>query len=847
MSLVIYRKKRSFDQTPEPKGGKSSAKQFRFVIQEHHARRLHYDFRLEMDGVLKSWAVPKRPSMDPKDKRLAVQVEDHPIDYMNFEGEIPKGNYGAGTVIRWDHGHFSPAEDHGSRKKNEAALLKELRKGELHVILKGKKLKGAFTLVRLKDKPENWLLIKQKPKGKTVASASRKAVGKKKTDSSKKKNATTKKIKSAKRNAAAKPTFIPPMLATLADSDFVPDRKDWIYETKWDGYRVVAVCSGKEVHLLSRNEKSFDARFYPVRDALASQQWNAVLDGEIVASSSNEPPRFELLQRWQSEKDGDLSYHVFDLLQLDGHDLTNLTLIQRRELLETLLEKDPVIHLSKEIKKTGAALLQWGRKHQLEGIMAKRANSLYSPGLRSDDWLKIKLRQNQEVVIVGFLKKEDSDRSFSSLLAAVYDNKQLLYTGKIGTGFTQKEEAALYSKLKKLQRKTCPLEEWPAELRRTGNDQITWVRPQLVAVVEYAEITRQGLMRQASFQGLRDDKKATDVHPEKKAGKINQRTKAPEPIADQPSPFSNATSERMLLTVNGHELEFTHLSRKYWPAEKYSKADLLDYYYQVAPLLLHYIQGRAQSLHRFPGGIKGKGFYQKDVTGKVPDWMRQAPYTTGKGDKHHFLIPQSEAELLYMVNWGCIEINPANDLIDEPGFPTWCLLDIDPGTKSSFDDAIDVANTIHDILSGWRIQSYPKTSGATGLHIYLPLQQKYSFDECQLFAKLVALEAEKRLPSIASTERMVKNRGGKLYIDYLQNRPGATLAAPYSVRPRPGAPVSMPLDWSEIKKGLKPVDFTIKNALVRIEKNGDLFKPVLGKAINLKEILEHADFKKATV
>lgn len=850
MSLSTYRKKRKFASTPEPTGGKAKRDKLRFVIQEHAARNLHFDLRLEADGVLKSWAVPKSPTLDPSKKRLAIQVEDHPIDYLNFEGEIPAGNYGAGTVVIWDQGSYNPTTATSSKKKKEAILLEELEKGEVHFILEGKKMRGAFSLIRMKEK-EQWLLIKQRDKYASKDSLSTHSTkgNQQGTDQKKKKDPEQKTASSKKssrikkgnhRSNGSPAVFVPPMLASLAAKDFIPGQQEWIFEVKWDGYRSIAVCQQSEVHLYSRNHKLFDDRFHPIREALEQLQLDAVIDGEIVAYGKTEYPQFERLQRWQEPEDGPLAYYTFDLLMLNGHSLMGIPLVQRKELLRLLLPRDEKrIRYSKEIKKSRASMISWAKEKGLEGIIAKRANSIYEPGKRSSDWLKIKLRNSEEVIIGGYTTNSESGRLFSSLLAGKYEAGILRYFGKIGTGFTESEQKNILKKLKKLEKARCPFTDLPEDVnrqaaRKKGHTDIFWVAPELVASVNFTELTSNGIMRHASFKGLRDDKSPALVIKEPPASRQKQPGKSQNITSAFLQDDGNDNTERK---IGGHALSFTNLSKPYWPKDGISKRELLNYYHAVAPYIMPYLIYRPQSLHRFPGGINSKSFYQKDVTDKVPHWALLHPYTTEKGQKHHYLVPQSEADLLFMVNWGTIEMNPWSSTIENPDFPSWCLLDLDPGTGTSFDDAIKVATVIRKILEDLNVASFPKTSGATGIHIYLALGEEYTYDESQLFAKLIALEAEKQLPNLTTTERSIRKRKGRLYIDYLQNRNGATLAAPYSVRPRPAAPVSTPLAWSEVKKGLSPTDFTIRNVVKRVEKKGDIFKPVLGKGIDIKKIL----------
>ena len=918
MGLTTYKKKRSFQQTPEPTGGKAAADILRFVVQKHAATRLHYDFRLEMDGVLKSWAVPKGPSLNPEDKRLAMMVEDHPYDYRSFEGIIPKGNYGAGTVIVWDEGTFEPLESSGNKKADEKALLKQLKEGSLKFSMKGSKLKGEFALVKLKNgRQENaWLLIKHRDKyaketditkkdksvlskktleqvtktsttiygkktitadtttkDKATKAAPKKAAPRKKAVAKKTVKKTAVKKAAVKKKAVRKatvttirkaakppdttaapkgafPKTVSPMLATLIDKPF--DREGWLYEVKWDGYRTVALTNKGKTELISRNNKSFNEKFYPIYNAVSNWKVNAVVDGEICVLNDKGVAHFGSLQNWRSEADGDLVYYVFDLLWLDGKNLMGLPLTERRALLKSILPGNDNIRFSETFNSSAEEFLAAASQLGMEGIMAKKADSTYIPGDRSREWLKIKANKRHEVVIGGYTNNEGSPKLFSALLVGVYEKGKLLYTGKIGTGFNTNTQKEMMAQFRPLIVKACPFTEKPdvnkpSRFRHNPpHATVTWLQPKLVCEVSYAEITSDGVMRHPSFEGMREDKpakkvvaetavKTKEVLPEKES---TQTDKMLRPVAKgNRKTLLNPTEETQVKTVNGHSLSFSNLSKVYWPEEQYTKRDMLNYYYQVAPYILPYLVNRPQSLNRYPNGIKGHSFYQKDVTGKAPDWVEQFPYHTSEGEDKNFLVPQDEASLLYMANLGAIEMNPWNSTIEKPDHPDWCLIDLDPDKGNSFEQVIETAQVVKQVLEEMGVTGYPKTSGSTGIHVYIPLGAKYTYDQCQLFGKIIATEVHERLPEFTSIERMTKNRKGKLYIDYLQNRPKATLAAPYSLRPKPGATVSMPLHWEEVTKGLQMKDFTILNALERIKAEGDLFKPVLGKGIQLDKLL----------
>lgn len=641
------------------------------------------------------------------------------------------------------------------------------------------------------------------------------------------------------------PKSFKPMLATLVDKPF--DEAGWIYEIKWDGYRAVAMLNKGKVNLISRNNKSFIEKFYPVTAALKKWKITVIVDGEIAVLNDNGIAHFGSLQNWRSEADGELVYYVFDILYLNGYDLKDLTLIERRAILKKNLPKEGIIRLSENFETTATKFLASASKMGMEGIMAKKADSLYTEDVRSKEWLKIKANKRHEVVVGGFTQNEGSSKTFSSLLVGVYEKGRLNYMGKIGTGFNDETQKAILTKMEKLKTNKVPFSETP-DVNKPSRFQhnppkakVTWLKPQLVCEVSYTELTDDGVMRHPSFEGMRTDKKAKDVMKEKaissKKVKANRFTK---PVTDKTrKTFLNPTDETQVRKINGHELKFTNLSKVYWPKEKYTKRDMLNYYYQAAPYILPYLKDRPQSLNRFPNGIEGKSFYHKDVTASAPGWIKMEPYTTAEGEKKNFLVPEDEAAILYMANLGAIEMNPWNSTIHKEDYPDWCLIDLDPAAKTTFDQVIDVALVTKEVLDEMGVKGYVKTSGSTGIHIYIPLAAKYDYDQCQLLGKVIATQVHHILPEITSIERIIKNRRGKLYIDYLQNRPKATLAAPYSLRPKAGATVSMPLHWEEVKKGLKMKDFTIANAMERIKSEGDIFKPVLGKGIDLIKVLKN--------
>lgn len=641
---------------------------------------------------------------------------------------------------------------------------------------------------------------------------------------------------------------MPPMLATLVDKPF--DEPGWLYEIKWDGYRAIAVLNGKTANLVSRNRKSFNDKFYPVFEAVSAWNVNAVVDGEIVVLNDDGLSDFSALQGWRSEADGALIFYVFDLLWLNGHATTDLPLMERRKLLKRLMpKKEGIIRLSEHFDASATEFMEAAAKMGLEGIIAKKADGLYHSGERTRDWLKIKINKRHEVVIGGFTRNEGSSKPFSSLLVGVFEDGQFHYIGKIGTGFSLQLQQQLMKQFKPLIRKRTAFTETPDVNKPSRfrpnppKASATWLKPELVCEVSYAEVTSDGVMRHPSFEGMRTDKAATEVTrevpvPVKEAVK---HTLLKSPAKGDRKTLLNPSEKTQVRKVSGHEMKFNNLDKIFWPGEGYTKRDMLNYYYQVAPYILPYLKDRPQSMNRYPNGIHGKSFYQKDVTGKAPDWVAMFPYHTSEGEDKNFLVVEDEASLLFMANLGSIEMNPWNSRIGKPEYPDWCLIDLDPTEKNTFEQVIRTAQVTKDVLDSIGVKGYAKTSGSTGIHIYIPLNAKYTYDECQLFGKWIATQVHHELPSFTSIERLTRNRKGKLYVDYLQNRPKATLAAPYSLRPKPGAPVSMPLHWEEVKKGLQIKDFTIANAVARIRETGDIFKPVLGKGIDMRKALKQIE------
>jgi bifunctional non-homologous end joining protein LigD len=867
MGLEEYERKRDLTKTPEPgAANRQTGPVLRFVVQKHAASRLHYDLRLELDGVLKSWAVPKGPTLDPSIKRLAMMVEDHPFDYRTFEGTIPKGNYGAGQVIVWDEGTYQ-APHAADPAENERLLRAGLAKGDLKFVLEGHKLHGEFALVRIKGykKDNSWLLIKKKDQWAStddVLQDSRSVLSDLRLGDQRGAEAlrlqdvppaapespfehpggaqeSAPRVTPPDRSAAEQGTVSPmphdvkPMLATLIEAPF--DDPGWLFEIKQDGYRAIAELDHGSVQLYSRNNLSFNRRFPSIVDSLKSLPGQAVLDGELVALDEQGRSYFQLLQNNLRSGQGqdNITYFVFDLLYLDGRDLRNLPLSVRKELLRNYLPERQDVRFSDHIEEFGKDFFELAQGNNLEGIVAKRAESVYQGGRRSRDWLKIKIRLEQEAVICGFTAPRGGRKLFGSLVLGAYRDGELVHIGFSGGGFDERMLKELHARLEPLIQPASPFK---ANVK--SDMPVTWVAPSLVCEVSFTEWTDEKVMRQPTFLGLREDKEPSAVHlelPERAVpGALPVLPQTPTKTAE-----TGTRSKELEVLIDGHRIKLSNLDKVFWPEEGYRKGDVIDYYRTMAPVLLPHLKDRPESLYRTPNGITEKGFFQKEAGVLPPDWMLTREIFSESNQKNiRFFICQDEATLVYLANLGCIEINPWLSRLQHLENPDYFVIDLDP-EDIAFEKVVDAALEVRKVLEQAQAVSFPKTSGATGIHIYVPLGARYDYDAAVKFAQVVATLVQRQVPDFTSIVRDPRKRQQRVYLDFLQNRGGQTLAAPYSIRPRPGATVSTPLAWHEVRHGLSPQQFTIRTVPERVARLGDLFQGVLGPGIDLERCLEN--------
>ena len=874
MALEEYVRKRKFEKTPEPPPQTKAAQAPdagapRFYVQRHDATRLHYDFRLEIGGVLVSWAVPKGPSLEPLSKFLAAKVEDHPLEYGEFEGNIPAGNYGAGSVMLWDRGTWELLGD--------APVAEQLARGDLKFRLHGEKLKGEFAIVHMKNrgKGNEWLLIKKrdadavpgwdieqyawsvlsgrtqqeiaqglparKTKQETAGDPQREWKSHPARRASKvaakhaEPDATHTEPRPAGRGLpgavkAAMPTAIAPMKAALATTP--PRGDEWLFEVKWDGVRAICFIDRESVRLVSRTGHSCEKQ-YPelsvIPHYIAAQQ--AILDGEIAALDEKGAARFELIQPRIAQSDANavshmararpVVYFAFDLLYLNGYDLRQVALIERKQLLESILTPTAVLRYSEHFPGAGDAMLQAARETGIEGLMAKRANSRYE-SRRSNEWIKLKIVERQEFLICGFTAGERDH--FGALVLGLYDNGKLSWAGNVGTGFDQKALAALRQRLDPLTTPQSPFPDSP----KVGKD-VTWVRPELVAEVKFANWTGEGRLRAPVYLGLRADVSPRDCVRET-VGQASGLSR---------DPLLAPTGNEATLTIDQHPLKFTNLNKVFYPAEGIVKRDLLNYYDAVAPLILPHLKDRPLSLKRYPNGIEQQFFFQKDAPLTFAPWLRAEEIHSDHNEAPiRYVFAQDRASLLYLVNLGCIDHNPWMSRAPTLDNPDFVLIDLDP-QECPYDLIVEAALLVREKLDAIGLKGYAKTTGGDGMHIYIPLEPIYSYDESRTFAEILAHLVQRDRPELFTVPRAVsKRQKGRVYFDWMQNGKSKTIAAPYVLRAYPGAPVATPLDWNEVQPGLTPGQFNIYNAPERFAKVGDLFAGVLKNLQRLEEPLQ---------
>jgi bifunctional non-homologous end joining protein LigD len=791
MSLEEYAKKRDFTKTPEPAPTHVVSGGQRFFVQRHNATQLHYDFRLEIEGVLKSWAVPKGPTLDPTVKVFAALVEDHPIEYGDFEGNIPKGAYGGGSVMLWDRGTFELI--------GEDTAIEQLERGDLKFRLHGEKLKGMWAIVRMKT--SQWLLIKKKDEASQPGWNVESLAYSIKTGRSQeeiaadlpgRKSKTVKKKVPAGSVEAPMPGFFVPMGAELSTK--LPQGDDWIYEVKWDGVRGLVWVDNGALSIYTRNQNRCE-RQYPeflvLPQFIDAQQ--AILDGEIVILDERGVSKFELIQHRIHVRDAHAiakmaqkrpaHLYVFDLLYLDGYDLRKVPLIERKKVLAAILKPHPLLRFSDSFPATGNELLEVAKQTGLEGLMAKRAGSLYE-SRRSREWLKYKLTTEQEFIIAGFTPGERD--TFGSLALGYLDDDDLVYAGNVGTGFTEKTLRDLHQLLLPLIIDKKPFPRGDKIPMGT-----VWVKPELVVQVKFANWTDEGRLRAPVYLGLRNDKPVMEVT---------------------------------------RELKFTNLDKIYFPEDGYTKGDVIRYYDAVAPLIVPHLKGRPLSLKRYPNGIRGEYFFQKNTPDNYPSWL-----TTEIIDKTRYIVANDKQTLLYLANLGCIDQNPWMSRVGSIANPDFILMDIDP-YHCEFAKVAEAALLVKQKLDAIGLTGYPKTTGGDGMHIYVPIEPVYTYEQARSFAQIIATILATEHPKLFTTPRAVdKREKGRVYFDWMQIAESKTISAPYVVRAHAGATVSTPLEWHEVNAKLHPSQFTIRTAPPRFADRGDLFEGVLTRPQRLEK------------
>jgi bifunctional non-homologous end joining protein LigD len=918
MPLETYKRKRDFGKTPEPAGDPSAAGGTgRFVVQRHRATRLHYDFRLEIAGVLVSWAVPKGPTLDSAIRRMAVHVEDHPIEYFDFEGVIPHGQYGAGDVIVWDWGTWTPEAE----TPDPAAAIEN---GELKFVLEGQKVKGRFTIVRTSRRPgsapttafeddsEQWLLIKKRdatavpgwdaedhPQSVKTGRTNDEVKANRDAIWISKEPAAVAEIDLAGAVERAMPDRIEPMAATLAGNAF--NDPDWLFEIKWDGYRVETVIRDGKAKLWTRSLKDAET-YFP--NLLSPPTWidarEAIVDGEVVALDDEGRPDFSLLQERISERrtgsgrggagtapptlGGPLVYQVFDLLYLDGRSLLGVPLEDRKRLLRSVIRETNRVRYASHVVGDGVAFMAAARANGLEGIVAKLRRSRYEPGRRTPAWLKLKIRPEQELVVGGWTPGEGNARDLGAVAVGVYEDGKLRFAGKVGSGFTASTRKRLLAAMVPLVTDAPafdppPPRDWRG---RWGGDLngVTWIRPELVIRAEIGGWTRDGSVRQTSFKAIESGRDprlvvredavstasavaaaeaeapleanegeetdnypmSTTSAPSGRRAKAAKSAKAAKVANDLPDRAEPEELERLATMPaegvwrvggkRGDDLKLTNLDKALFGppptdpgAKPVTKRELIAYFARIAPTMLPHVAERPLNLQRFPNGADGPSFWQKDIPSSAPTWLRRW-HEVGVDDRkaNDHLIADRVATLCWLGNQAAFEVHAWTARLEDPFKPTFALIDIDPGTKTTWEETLVLARLYRTALGHLAVRGYPKTTGKRGIQVWIPIEPRYTFADTSAWVETISRAIGSTVPELVSWDWAKANRGGKARLDYTQNATIKTLVAPYAVRPSAGAPVSAPISWDEIDDpDLRPDGWTIRTIVERVERVGDLF------------------------
>ena len=818
--LATYREKRKASRTPEPFGGRVLAGGSIFVVQKHAARNLHWDLRLELDGVLLSWAIPKGPSPNQDDKRLAMQTEDHPLEYAEFEGVIPEGEYGAGPMIVWDRGVWIPIED----------PVEGLEKGKLLFELRGHKLMGKWTLVKTRQAPNSWLFIKERdayldpdattedypddsiysgltvdefPHADEYAEALAERIG-----------------ESGAREARVRAREVGVMLATSQERPF--SRDGWIFEIKYDGYRLLAERSGREAFLRSRKGHDLTATFPEIARAVRGLPYEGlVLDGEVVVNDAEGKPSFSRLQRrgrilnktdaLRASFELPALFYVFDILAVEGYDLRGLPLLERKAVLQEVLPSVGPIRFVDHIPEQGELMYEHVERLRLEGIVGKRADATYRGG-RSKSWIKVRTIRTGDFVVVGWTDAKGARGGLGSIHVGQYDGDDLVYLGSVGSGFT---DAQLDDTLGVLQERE--IEESPCTRGTLPSGKgHHWATPGLVAEVKYKEVTDQGMLRQPSLSRLRDDLLPEDC------------------VLTALPPAGEDSEPEPVEIVEEKTVAFSNLNKVFWPEEGYTKGDLIEYHRSIAPWMLTYLQDRPLVMTRYPDGIHGKSFFQKDAPPYAPDWFRTVTvWSEGSERELSYFVAEDVESLLYVANLGTIPLHVWSRRIETLPAPDWCILDLDP-KEAPFTDVVDVALAIRELCEEIELPCYAKTSGSSGIHVLIPLGRKLTYEQSRSLGQLLGQVVVSQRPDIATLTRNPERRDGKVYVDFVQNGHGRLLVAPFCVRPKEKAPVSAPLLWDEVTHDLRIEDHTIVTMPERMERLGaDPLRPVLDEEPDL--------------